>query len=234
MVARSVPKSAAAVTLTSRHHPRPRVRNFLWFHGHRVLACCVFVCFVESTYCIFAIDWVSTLMIVVEESQVRKSQPNHDPNVAAATSSTPLIPPSESPPAYTPREDPGPSSLSAPPYYNSHLPPVTQKRQPKRAVERFVGALLLAFAAYAAIVSVVKLISIVIDGPPHDVRWTRRSSQSFVTFEDLSEEVLSESSPTERPDTPSPKTGESSVASGAGMVHGHRPLVFSFRHSVFH
>jgi len=172
-------------------------------------------------------------MIIVEESEVRKSQPNHDPNVVVATSNTPLIPTSESPPPYTPREDPGPSSSSAPPYCNPSLPPVTQKRRPIRAVERFLGALLLAFAAYVAIASVIKFLVTVIDRSLHDVRWMRRLPHPFVTFEDCSKAVLSGSSPTEWLGIPGLKMGESSAASGAEMMHGHRPLMVSSCRLVF-
>lgn len=120
-------------------------------------------------------------MIITEESQVRKSQLNHDPNAVVATSSTPLIP-SESPPAYTPRETFGPSPPSAPPNYNSPPPPVTQKQRPKRVVKRFAKALLLAFGTYAAIASVVRFLLFVIDVSLHDVRWMRHSPHLLVTF----------------------------------------------------
>ena len=107
-------------------------------------------------------------MIIVEETDCRKARwPNPEPNVAAATSSTPLIP-AESPPAYTPREVPGPSSSSVPPY--SNLPPTTQKRRPKPAAARFLEALFVALGVYAATVFVVKSFMHMIDGPPHDVR----------------------------------------------------------------
>lgn len=112
-------------------------------------------------------------MIVVEESDVRKSQmnPQPQPHVATATSSTPLIP-VESPPAYTPREGPCPSSSFVPPYHGPPPPPATQKRRPKSAAVRFFEALVLAFGAYVAIVFAVKLLMHAIRGPPHDVRWT--------------------------------------------------------------
>ncbi|KAF9647713.1 hypothetical protein BDM02DRAFT_3129549 [Thelephora ganbajun] len=113
--------------------------------------------------------WTGTPMIVIQESDVRKSQPSPGPNVSVATSSTPLIP-AESPPAYTPREDPGPSSSSVPPYHNPPPPPVTQKLRPKRAAHRFIHALLLALGAYAAIASVVKFLANVINGRLHDPR----------------------------------------------------------------
>jgi len=135
-----------------------------------------------------AIDWTSAPMIVVEDSRVRKTQfdPQFDVAVDVATSSTPLIP-TESPPAYTPRQGPRPSSSSAPPYHGLPPPPVTQKRQPKPAATRFFEALLLALAAYAAIVFVVKFLMHVIDGPPYDVRWTHQSSHLSINFERCSE-----------------------------------------------
>ena len=110
-------------------------------------------------------------MIVVEEPHVRKTQFNAQFNVPVPTSSTPLIP-TESPPAYTPRQDPGPSSSSAPPYHDPPPPPVTQKRRPKPTVTRFLEALLLALGTYAAIVFVVKMVLHMFDGPWDDVRWT--------------------------------------------------------------
>lgn len=161
-------RSAVVVVLVSSHHPYcPKVRNFLWFRGCRLLARCVFVCLTESAY--FAIDWASTPMIIVEQSEVRKSQLNHDPNVVVATSSTPLIS-SEGPPAYTPREGPGTSSSPAPPYYNPLSPPATQKRRPKSVAKRFVKALLLAFGAFVAIASVIRFFVFAMDPSLHDVR----------------------------------------------------------------
>jgi hypothetical protein len=127
-------------------------------------------------------------MIVVEESDVRKSR-NRESNGAVATPNTPLIP-AESPPAYTLRDGPGPSSSSAHPSYTPQSPPVTQKRRPKPAATRFFEALLLALGACAAIVFVVKLLAHIIYGPPHDVRCTRRLSHSFSTSENCSEAVF--------------------------------------------
>lgn len=129
-------------------------------------------------------------MIIVEQSEVRKSQSNHDPNVAAATSSTPLIP-SESPPAYTPREDSGPSSSSAPPYNDSPSLPATQKRRPKSVAKRFFNAFLLAFGIYAAIASVIKFFVFMMDPSLHDVRWAYHSYHLLVTFDCLSDAIFS-------------------------------------------
>ena len=116
-------------------------------------------------------------MIIVEQSEVRKTQLHNDPNVAVATSSTPLIP-AESPPAYTPREGSGPSAL---PEYNPPPPPGTQKRRPRHVAKRFAEALFLAFGAYMAIASLVKFLAFMIDTSLHDVRWTRHLSYSAVT-----------------------------------------------------
>lgn len=130
-------------------------------------------------------------MIVVEESDFRKSHwPNPDPNAAVATSSTPLIP-AESPPAYSPREDAGPSSSSAPPYSNPPPPPTPQKRQPKPAAIRFFEALVLAVGVYAAVAFVVRSLMHIIGGPPHDVRRTRHLSHMLANPEYRSEVVFS-------------------------------------------
>ena len=107
-------------------------------------------------------------MIVVEQSEVRKSQQDHDPDAPAATSSTPLIL-SESPPAYTPRENRGPCSSSTR-HRDPPSSPATQKRRPKTVAKRFVKALLLAFGSYVAIISVIKFLLFVMDPSLHDVR----------------------------------------------------------------
>lgn len=125
--------------------------------------------------------------MIVAESDIRKTQPNHhDPSVTVASSRTPLIP-AESPPAYTPREDAGPSSSSAPPYHGPPPPPATQKQRPKRTGKRFAKALLLAFCAYGIIAFTVHFIVVIIRGPMHDVRWNRHPSHPYATFECCSE-----------------------------------------------
>ena len=163
-----------------------------------------------------------TPMIVVEQSEVRKSQSNHDPNVAVATSRTPLIS-SESPPAYTPREVPGPSSSSAPPYLNPQSPLTTQKRRQRSVAKRFFKALLLAIGVYVAIASVIKFFIFVMDPSPHDVRWMRY--HIFLQLANAYLTLFFNSSSAEGLDIPSLKMGESSVALGAVIMHGHRPLV---------
>lgn len=116
----------------------------------------------------FTIGCISTSMIIVEESQDLKPQPNHDPNVAVATSRTPLIPP-ESPPAYTPRENPGPSSSSTLQYNHPPPPPVPPKRRPKHVAGRFAKALLIAFGSYVVMIAVVRFLIFAIDVLRHDV-----------------------------------------------------------------
>jgi len=128
-------------------------------------------------------------MIIVQESDVRKTQPNHDLNVAVATSSTPLIP-TGSPPPYTPREDPGPSSSSTLPYVNPLSPPVVQKRRPEPSTERFGKALLIALGIYFAIASVGRFLFFAFGPPPHGVGLARRPPRLFVTFECCSEALF--------------------------------------------
>lgn len=125
-------------------------------------------------------------MIIVEEPHVRKTQFNAQFNFPVATSSTPLIP-TESPPAYTPQQDPGLSSSYAPPYHDPPSLPVTQKRQPKPAATRFFEALLLALGICAATVFVVKVLTHTIDGPWDDVCRTCHSLYLSVNFGRCSE-----------------------------------------------
>ena len=102
------------------------------------------------------LQWISAPMIVVEQSEVQKSQLDHDPDAPAATSSTPLIP-SESPPAYTPRENRGPCSSSTP-YHDPPSSPATQKRRPKSVAKRFVKVLPIEFGSCVAIIYVREML----------------------------------------------------------------------------
>jgi hypothetical protein len=105
-------------------------------------------------------------MIIDQESHARKSQLDPERDVPVVTASTPLLP-TESPPAYTPREGAAPSSSSTLPLYNSSSPAVTPKRSQDLAAQRFFNALLLAFGLYAAIAVAFKSLFFMIRGPPH-------------------------------------------------------------------
>ncbi|KAF9777920.1 hypothetical protein BJ322DRAFT_1114681 [Thelephora terrestris] len=108
-------------------------------------------------------------MIIDQESHARKSQLDPERDVPVVTASTPLLP-TESPPAYTPREGAAPSSSSTLPLYNSSSPAVTPKRSQDLAAQRFFNALLLAFGLYAAIAVAFKSLFFMIRGPPHPHR----------------------------------------------------------------
>ena len=161
--------SAASTVLVSSNHSTLKGKKFPLISRQLDPACCVYVCLHPRRVCLPSNRLVYVVMIVVEEPHVRKTQFYAQFDVPVATSSTPLIP-TESPPAYTPRQDPGPSSSSAPPYHDPPPPPATQKQQPKPAATRFFEALLLALGTYAAIAFVVQMLMHMFERPWDDVR----------------------------------------------------------------
>lgn len=144
---------SAATILSVSHHPCERVGSF-------AAVCTSYALSIPPR------RLSKHAMIINQESHARKTQLDPERDAPVVTSSTPLIP-AESPPAYTPREDPAPSSSSTLPLHNSPPPPITQKGAQDRAAQRFFNALLLAFGLYAGIAFVFKSLFFMMRGPRH-------------------------------------------------------------------